>query len=243
MASLARLGALALILPLVGPAALPAQATPLRPAVDTLNVWVVRGGDTLPAGIIIDDLRIVAHDSGARFVRVYTTRSPLLPSSVDTIVDAIEGLRPIRSVSVHGDSVYRLDFSPSRVRGDLRIGAGIRRPIDLALPAEVISASSLDLRLRSSLLHIGDSVRAVVFTPTVYGGVASVAVRIDGEEEAEDRRSWRLVGVFPPGNRVTFWIDQESRALVRQRLELPTGVTVLLNHRIPERRLAPRRAA
>lgn len=223
-------------LPLVG------QATPLTAAVDTLTIWLIRGRDTIPAGEIIDDLRITARDSGSQFIRVYSTRSRLLPSSVDTIVDWVDGLRPVRTVSVRGDSAYRLDFEPDRVQGDLVIGAGVRRGITLPLPDGTINAASLDLVLRSALLRIGDSVQVMAFTPTVYGGVARIAVRVDGQEEIGRRRAWRLVGIFPPGNRVTFWIDQDTRALLQQKLELPTGVTVLIDRR-PVPRVRPQQRA
>jgi hypothetical protein len=51
------------------------------------------------------------------------------------------------------------------------------------------------------------------------------------------------VGIFPPGNRVTFWIDQDTRALLQQKMELPTGVVVLIDRRPPLRVRPPQRAA
>lgn len=207
-----------------------------------MSIWLIRGADTTLSGRIIDRLTIVADSTGDRIVRAFTTASVVLGSRTDTIVDRIAGLQPERMVTVYGDSVYRLDFDLGRISGDLRLSNGVRRTIDLALPTPVINASSFDLLLRGSLLRIGDSLHAVAFTPNVMGGIARLSVRIDGEEEVAGRRAWRLIGVFPPGMRTTFWIDQETREMLQQRMELPGGVELLIDHRRPHRAAPPRRA-
>ncbi len=224
------------------PTGLSAQATAIRPGVDTLTVWLIRGRDTTLSGRIIDDLSIVPDSTGDRFVRAYTTASVVLGSRTDTIVDWVDGLRPARMVTVYGDSVYRLDFRPGRLSGDLRLGTGIRRSIDIALPTPAINGSSFDLFLRGSLLRIGDSLHAVAFTPNVFGGVVRLSARIDGEEEVAGRLAWRVIGVFPPGMRTTFWIDQRTREMVQQRMELPGGIELLIDHRVPRHAVPPRRA-
>lgn len=221
---------------------LSAQATAIRPAVDTMTIWLIRGTDTTLSGRTIDDLTIVADSTGDRFVRAYTTASLILGSRTDTIVDRVAGLQPERAVTVYGDSVYRLDFRPGRLSGDLRLGTGVRRPIDIALPSPVINSSSFDLFLRGSLLRIGDSLHAVAFTPNVFGGVARLSARIDGEEEVAGRLAWRVIGIFPPGMRTTFWIDQRTREMVQQRMELPGGIELLIDHRVPHQTAPLRRA-
>ncbi|HET9065747.1 MAG TPA: hypothetical protein VFN22_08015 [Gemmatimonadales bacterium] len=223
--------------------ALPAQATAIRPGVDTMTIWLIRGADTTLSGRIIDHVAFEADSLGDRIVRTYTTASVIVGSRTDTLVDRVDGLRPVRAVTVLGDSVYRLDFRTGRLSGDLRLGTGTRQSIDLAVPATVINASSFDLFLRGSLLHIGDSLHAVAFSPNVLGGLVRLSARVDGEEEVAGRLTWRVIGVFPPGMRTTFWIDQQTREMVQQRMELPGGVELLVDHRGPPRVRPSRRAA
>ncbi|MEO8479018.1 MAG: hypothetical protein ABI542_05235, partial [Gemmatimonadota bacterium] len=166
-----------------------------------MTIWLIRGRDTTLSGRIIDDLSIVADSTGDRFVRAFTTASVVLGGRIDTLIDRVDGLLPERAVTVFGDSVYRLEFRPGRLVGDLRLGTGRRQSIDLALPSPVINASSFDLLLRTSLLRIGDSLHAIAFTPSVFGGVARLSARIDGEEEVDGRLAWRVIGIFPPGMR------------------------------------------
>jgi len=225
------------------PMTLPAQATAIRPGVDTMAIWLIRGADTTLSGRIIDHLTIRADSAGDQFVRIYTTASVIIGSRTDTLVDRVAGLQPERAVTVHGDSVYRLDFRPGRLSGDLRLGAGTRRSIDMALPSPVINASSFDLFLRGSLLRIGDSLHAIAFTPNVFGGIARLSARVDGAEEVAGRLAWRVVGVFPPGMRTTFWIDQQTREMVQQRMELPGGIELLVDRRGPPRARPSWRAA
>lgn len=222
---------------------LSAQATAIRPGVDTMTIWLIRGTDTTLSGQIIDQLSIVGDSTGDRIVRTYTTSSVVIGSRTDTIIDRVDGLHPERAVTVYGDSIYRLDFQPGRLSGDLRLGTGVRQPIDIALPSPVINASSFDLLLRGSLLRIGDSLHAIAFTPNVFGGVARLSARIDGEEEVAGRLVWRVIGVFPPGMRTTFWIDQRTREMVQQRMELPGGIELLIDHRVPRQTAPLRRAA
>lgn len=222
---------------------LSAQATAIRPGVDTMTIWLIRGTDTTLSGQIIDQLSIVDDSTGDRIVRTYTTSSVVIGSRTDTIIDRVDGLHPERAVTVYGDSIYRLDFQPGRLSGDLRLGTGVRQPIDIALPSPVINASSFDLLLRGSLLRIGDSLHAIAFTPNVFGGVARLSARIDGEEEVAGRLVWRVIGVFPPGMRTTFWIDQRTREMVQQRMELPGGIELLIDHRVPRQTAPLRRAA
>lgn len=220
-----------------------AQATAIHPGVDTMTVWMIRGNDTVVAGRLIDNLAIVSDSTGWRFLRIYSSVSILTGSRVDTLIDKVDGLVPQKSVSVIGDSVYRLEFQPGRLRGDIRLPTGMRQPIDIALPTPIINGASFDLLLRGSLLRIGDSVHAIAFTPTVLGGVARMSAKVDGQEEIAGRRTWRVIGIFPPGVRATFWIDQETRDLVQQRLEPARGVVLLFDHRAPRATPLRRRTA
>lgn len=220
-----------------------AQETAIQPATDTLTIWAVRGKDTVAAGHVIDRIAIVGPEGERRFVRTYITLSTLLPTRVDTMVDMVNGLVPVRAVTVRGDSSYVLEFRNDTLKGEFLTPFGRRQRVDWRLPPHVINGSNFDLLIRGSLLGMGDTISTIAVDPDGFFGVRRLIAKVDGQEEIEGKQAWRVISNFPNGMRATFWIDQATRALVQQRLELSSGVELIFNHKQGRGRTQIRRSA
>lgn len=219
-----------------------APLTPIAAGTDTFTVWMVRGRDTLPVGRVIDAITFVHDTAGLLVHRVYRSEVAGSVMRVDTMVDRLDGFRPIRAAAVIADTgVSAISFANHRVVGTIYTPLGRRREIDLAFPDGAVQGASFDLILRSQLLTTGDTVRRVVFAPVVTAFTRSMVV-VEGSEVVGDRRTWRLRGTAS-GAVATFWVDQSTRALVRQAIVMPGGATLLFDRRAPIRPLPVRRAS
>jgi hypothetical protein len=205
-----------------------AQERPLRPdgrrltlGVDSLAVYLIRGPDTTRIGMIVDDLRQVE----TRLIRIYRSTDAVLGSRLDTIVDEWPGLRPLGHRSVSQQLVHRLEFDSASVTGWIRLANGDSSDVDQPLPPGSVNGASLDVLLRATDLQPGERFTVPAFLVHTRT-VVPLRGRVDRSEDLAGQPCWVVVTDFG-GMPVTFWIDQRSRRLRQQFLQVGADTGVL----------------
>lgn len=211
----------------------------LRPGVDSLAMYLIRGTDTTQTGMLRDELTVLAPPTpGApeRLQRVYVSVDRVFGSRVDTIVDARRDLQPITFRSVTDRGQETIDFRGGRATGWLRLSNADSVAVDVRLPATgAFNASSFDLVLRAAPLRAG-------WTGTVPGFIATsravtdFQARVTGTEVVDGEPCWRVQAEFG-GTPVTFWIGTTTRVLRQQVMQVRPDVQILFRH--PGGRTAP----
>lgn len=229
MTPLARVLAAGLALAVAGPAAAQRgspdpDARRLRPGVDSLGIYLVRGADTTRTGTLRDELAVVREGDRELLRRVYVSADRVLGTRVDTLVDALADLRPVRHRSRTDRSVEALDFAAGRATGWLRLANQDSVGVDAAAVG-AYNASSFDLVLRASSLRDGWEATVPAFLPPARA-VSPMRARVAGIEAVGGERCWRVQAEFG-GTPVTFWIGQTSRALRQQTLQVRPDVQIL----------------
>jgi hypothetical protein len=204
----------------------------LRAGVDSLAVYVIRGGDTTRTGSIRDQLSIIASDEGAALQRVYSTRDAVLGVTVDSIFDRLETLAPLRFRSLGGRESADLRFSPGRAAGRVRRANGDTAAVDVALPPAVYNAASFDLVLRAAELGAGWEADVPAFLASTRT-VLRLHAAVTGAETIGGHPCWRVAADFA-GAPVTFWIDRRTRQMRQQVMEIGPGVRILIRSASPD---------
>ena len=197
----------------------------LRPGVDTLVIYFIQGTDTVRSGLLVDELRVVDRAQGSLLQRVYHSVDQRLGTRRDTIVDVLETLAPVRYRSRASRSQEHLDFQPGAVTGWARATGGDSIPVRMTLPDAVYNSASFDLVIRSAPLQEGWTATI----PVLLGSrreLSTVPARVVGASMLGGRPTWRVEAEIV-GLAVTFWIDQETRALRRQRIQLGPDMAFL----------------
>lgn len=220
--------------------ALDLDASRLRPGLDSLAIFVVRGADTLRTGTVWDNLEVVGTGETAQLLRVYRSRDEVLGSRVDTIVDTYPSLSPMRHYRRSTRSAEFLDYSPNDVSGWLRLSNGDSVPVQVSLPAPAYGAASFDLLLRAAPLSENWRAEVPAFMPSTRT-VVSLGARVVGSESIRGEVCWRVDADFA-GTAVTFWIGRVSRRLCQQVMHLQPGVQLLFGA-FPGPQSQPARAA
>jgi hypothetical protein len=186
----------------------------LRLATDSLEVYVVRLGQSRRTGFLVDRLDTVRANGETLLRRIHRTADAALGSSVDTLVHALATLQP-RSVRSYSDrGTERLDWQTSRVVGVVEEPESPVRSIDSPLPSGWYNSASFDLILRACPL--ADGYEVVVPTFSGLQGSRVLTAKVAGSEEVEGHGdTWRIEADLA-GVPVTFWISKSSRRLVRQ---------------------------
>lgn len=208
---------------------------------DTLSIWVVQGNDTLPMGRLIDSITVQRNRGVPLVHRVLWTDAPIFGPRVDTVVSRLDTGALLRYVGVTPRGTDRVDVVNGRATGTASGPGGTSVVIDLSLPDSTVLATNLDLVLRSRLLYVGDIVAVRLFVPPLLSiGVAEM--RVEAEPVIDGERTWRLAATNLD-NKVTYWISQRSRLLLRQTMLGPNGALLLLDRRpipSPQPRPLPR---
>ncbi|MGE0440512.1 MAG: hypothetical protein AB7L66_13975 [Gemmatimonadales bacterium] len=227
---------------LVIPAATAAQSldvSRIAARTDTMEIVGVRGRDTLAAGLLIDEIGRIERNGRPVVLRVYRSRSPLLGTRVDTLIDAAESLRPVRAASRTDRGADLVDFGGGRARGYSILANGDSVPIDVPVGADIVNASSLDLAIRASPLAANATFGFEVFLPPTRS-VVRMDARVAAVDTIDGEPAWRVDANFA-GSPVSFWIGRESRRLVRQVMTVQPGFQLLF--RRPRGAGAPARRA
>ena len=209
------------------------DARRLRPGVDSLAIFLVRGSDTTRTGTLRDELMVVREGDRELLRRVYVSADRVLGTRVDTLVDVLSNLRPVRHRSRSDRTIEILDFAAGRARGWLRLTNQDSVAVDA--PAEAAyNASSFDLVLRASTLSDGWAVTVPAFVPQVRA-VSPMRARVVDPETVNGEVCWRVQAEFG-GTPVTFWIGQISRTLQQQVMQVGPDVQILFRRTSPTTR-------
>lgn len=209
------------------------DARRLRLGVDTLAIYIVRGSDTTRTGTLRDELMAVRENGRALLRRVYSSSDRVLGTRVDTLVDVLADLRPVRHRSRSEGAVEMLDFAAGRARGWLRSANQDSAAVDAAA-VSAFNASSFDLVLCASSLRANWSAMVPAFVAPVRA-VSPLRARVVGVESIDGDACWRVQADFA-GTPVTFWIAQVSRALKQQVMQVKPDVQILFRRATPATR-------
>jgi hypothetical protein len=206
----------------------------LRLTTDSLEVYVVRHGQSQRTGLIVDRLDTARVNGEVVLRRVYRTNDAVLGTSLDTLIDALPDLHA-RSVRTAGSrAIEELDWKGDRVTGAVEQKGKAERGIDERVPeGGGYSSASFDVILRASPLAEGYAVAVPAFSG--QEGAAVLTARVVGSEDISGYgETWRVDADFS-GMSVSFWISKTSRRLVRQVMRIAPGAEIHF--------VAPRRAA
>jgi len=197
----------------------------LRLATDSLDVYVVRLGQSRRTGFLIDRLDTVRANGETMLRRIRRTADAVLGNSVDTLVHSLATLQP-RSVRSYSDrGTERLDWQTSRVVGVVEETEGPVRSIDSPLPRGWYNSASFDLILRACPL--ADAYEVVVPTFSGLQGSHVLTAKVAGSDDIEGHGdAWRIEADLA-GVPVTFWISKSSRRLVRQVIHVSPGLEII----------------
>jgi len=183
---------------------------------DTFATYFIRGSDTVRSGTVIVTIR----SDGTLLTRTHDDEESFAPQH-DTIVDRVDSFLPVahRSHTASGTGVLR--FERGAATGWQRLVNGDSMAVNMPFPAGVYNAASFDLIVRASDLREGLQLdlRGFRLGDNV---VVTLRGRVTGTEVVDGRPCWVFRGsngMLP----VTFWVDQETRALRRQLLQFQTA--------------------
>jgi hypothetical protein len=188
---------------------------------DTFAIYVIRRGDTVRTGTLVDALRM----DRDRLVRVYDQQDQVLGPQLDTIISRLRDLAPIRYSDRSRTRVAQLDFVAGRVDGWTRLPDGESLGVHVKLPARTYDGTSFDLIVRSAELR--DSLELAV--PVFVAGsntVPTIEGRVTGSALMDGADCWVFRANFT-GMPVTFWIDKRTRALRRQLMQPVVDASIL----------------
>jgi hypothetical protein len=210
------------------------EAQRLRLGLDSMFISVVRGRDTIPTGMLWDDLRLVDEGGSSVLQRVYRSQDRILGTRVDTLVDQSNSLLALRHRSRTDRSHEFLNFSSGRAVGWVRLANGDSSIVDIAIPPAVYNGSSFDLVIRSSPLAEGWSTETPVFVASSRSMVP-IQARLVGQEVVSGEHCWRVEADFG-GMAVTFWIHEQTRDLWQQVMHVSPDVHILFQRAVPKAR-------
>lgn len=198
-----------------------AQAPPTRPSfdgrrllqrVDSFAAYYIRDDDTSRSGTSVASISA----DGTMLMRVYVSDDPN-GGQTDTIFDRLSDLLPVRHSSQSPWGSGNVRFGRGTVTGWTQLANGDTVAVSTPIPPRVYNAASFDLLVRASDLHEG-------FEFTVQGFrmgsnvVVTMRGRVTGTEIVDGHPCWVFAGTNGPVP-VTFWVDQETRALRRQLIQ------------------------
>jgi hypothetical protein len=205
--------------------------------VDSMTIYVVRGQDTVPAGMLWDELTRVEENGVDLLHRVYRSRDRVLGMRVDTLVDHYSTLIAVRHRSRTARTEALLDFSEQRVVGWVRLPDGDSTAVDVAVPLAVYNGSSFDLVIRSAPLAYGWSADVPSFVASTRT-VVPLRARVVSREQIDGEECWRVDGDFG-GTPVSFWIQEHTRDLCQQVMQIGPEMQILFRRVTADERPRP----
>ncbi|MBB4635389.1 hypothetical protein [Longimicrobium terrae] len=208
----------------------------LSPGADSMYVYVVLRDRQVYAGTVHDELRSVAQNGSPALLRVYRSNMGILGVRVDTMISAVPSGATLYASST-GTQPWRVRYAADSITGTRTDAQGVSRRIARAFRGPAYDGTMFDMMLRAAPLAQGYQFRvnayhamadsAMTVTATVAG---SELVEVEGSRPVD---AWR-VNVDFAGTEVTMWIDQNTRALVRQLIQSPPYGAMLMT-RVPPR--------
>ncbi len=200
--------------------------------VDSMSISMLRSGTEVPVGSLWDELLIVPGPGDVAYAqRVYRTENRVFGPHLDTVVAVLPTLR-----LVYRRTIARIMTDSIGVAHDSLIGwtenaDGVRKGIRRPLPIGVIDAGSFDLLVRGHDWTPGASFSVRAFLPgqdslatlhAAFGAAERVRQR-----DGQDALSWRIDADFS-GMAVTMWVDQHSRALVKEIIQVTPDIAMVM---------------
>ena len=192
---------------------------------DTFASYLVRGSDTVRTGTVIDAVT----SDGRELTRIYTTTDRVLGTDLDTIVDRLDDLAPVRYHGRQEETLTHVDYDDSTASGWIRTANGDSVTVHVALPHPIFGGTSFDLVARAADLRVGSTLRIEAFLESDRA-IAPLEGKVTAEESVDGHTCWVFEGIFT-SIPVTFWIDERTRVLRQQEMHLPQGVSWLLSLR------------
>lgn len=210
--------AAAVLCAMVASAPLPAQASGrLVPAgVDTFAVSY--SGQRIGTGIM--SRARIGTAPNLQLRQVYVWRGAGGEVIVDSLFSDAATLRPIREARVVADTVIEVAFGSDSIRVTTRPRSGTAQRAAVAHGGAMYSSASLEALVAAAPLDnaFQQSVR-VFYAPPSPRGVVEVPLHVARSDTVPDRAglaraAWVVVVTLPDGG-TTYWIDKETRAVLR----------------------------
>jgi hypothetical protein len=203
----------------------------LRAGADSMQIYLVRGAETMHVGMLWDALQVIDHGGGPAVRREYRTDNVIFGSEHGVYIYRLPGLTPV-SIADQGPTPEALEFRADSVVGWTTTGRRRRREVARALGPGVYDGTAFDLMVRAGDLRDGYSVAVPAYVSEV-DSVVTLRARVTGSErvQVEGGRTvdaWVVQMEFA-GLASTLWIDKQTRALARQTLDLEAGITMLMD--------------
>jgi hypothetical protein len=220
----------------VAPTTLAGQAyrfdpKPIRTGLDSMAIFLVRQGTPAAIGQLWDEIVPAPGSQDHAWRRVYRTQNQVFGPHLDTTVV------PLPALTLIGRRTRSALFSDSlvgdngRIRGWYQQGQKPPTTVTRDLPAGVIESSFYDLAVRAAPLAPGYTLTLSGYTSS-QDSVLTLSSTVQGEEEitqrdGQKRATWRVEMTFG-GLPSVMWIDKDTRALVKQTIDLGQGNQILM---------------
>lgn len=207
----------------------------VRTTADSMQIYMIRGSDTVHLGMLWDTVQVTEHAGAPAVRRVYHTVNRAFGPEHNAYVYRLPGLTPVSTEDL-GAEPYSLEFRADSVVGWM-MASDRRRKVARAVGPGVYDESVADLLVRASDLREGYAVSFRAYL-TPYDSVGTIEARVTGTERVtvEGGRTadtW-VVEMDYAGLSTTLWIDQRTRALQRQIIQLMPGMAMYMD-RLPVR--------
>jgi hypothetical protein len=207
----------------------------VRMGKDSMQIYLVRGGQPLHVGMLWDSLQVAEHAGVPALRREYWTENRAFGAEHAVYFYRLPHLSPL-SIVDEGTSPEALRFTADSVVG-WSTTRGRRMNVARVLAPGVYDGTVFDLMVRAGDLRDGYSVSVPAYISEM-DSVVTLSARVTGSErvEVEGGRmadAW-VVQMDFAGLASTLWIDKRTRALSRQTIELAPGTSMLMD-RLPVR--------
>lgn len=199
----------------------------IRPGVWETRYVRVTAGQEQEVGIVTHELTVLRQD-GEPLLRSVQTFRGARGGGVDTATAVLSSLGPRTHRSNHGGATLALDFEGLRVRGRAVSAAGEHKAGDRTLDAPVFDSNFLELVLGS--LPLAEGLHVTI--PTYVHQKPEPAwfeARVAGQQpialDDVTSTAWAVHLTYEQG-RGTFWIDIDSRQMVKGVMTSPDGTEI-----------------
>lgn len=189
----------------------------------TYRFTMVQEERKLDIGPFVDELRVIEKNEGKLFVRVQNIGNGRL---IDTAIAKATTLEPIYHSGRNRGGTLVLNFSGMSVKGQKVVQPGDSViVIDQTLSQKLFDSNLYDLVVR--FLPLKEGYRARI--PTYIfeqGGLSWYDVAVKGSERVGADETWVVESVHGKVT-VTFWIDKQSRELLKYYAVTGQGVDLI----------------
>jgi dipeptidyl aminopeptidase/acylaminoacyl peptidase len=186
-----------------------------------------QGGQEREVGTLRSEMTLIDFGGRPALLRIQSLASPMLGTSVDTVIVERATLAPIRQRSVNMRRTMSLDFRGDSVVGSVTPAGGTAQAIALRADTALFDSNTIDLVLRTLPLAEGYAVRHPVYLHE-GGGKVWVTSRVTGSEKVPDDAgaladAWVVESKIGPQT-FRIWIAKDSREVLQSVLDAGPGV-------------------